>query len=60
MAGRLPTRSEYLDAAQEMAATGHPTLARLLAEEAADRTDDPAEAARILREFSGRSLRREG
>lgn len=35
------------------------TLARLLAEEAADRTTDPAAAARILNEFPGNSLRQE-
>ncbi|MEV0657756.1 hypothetical protein AB0I62_32940, partial [Streptomyces sp. NPDC050395] len=31
---------DYLDAAREMADTGRPTLARLLAEEAAERTAD--------------------
>ncbi|MFI0739961.1 hypothetical protein ACH4PU_18020 [Streptomyces sp. NPDC021100] len=51
--------SDYLDAAREMADTGRPTLARLLAEEAADRTTDPNEAARILAEFPGPSMRRE-
>ncbi|MDT0341915.1 hypothetical protein [Streptomyces litchfieldiae] len=51
MLGREPTASEYLDAAREMAATGRPTLARLLAEEAAERTTDPQEAARILQRF---------
>ncbi|GGV73509.1 hypothetical protein GCM10010277_87270 [Streptomyces longisporoflavus] len=54
------TAADYLDAAHEMADTGRPTLARLLAEEAADRTADPDQAARILRAFSGSSLRREG
>ncbi|MGW2656757.1 hypothetical protein ACWC1D_24255 [Streptomyces sp. NPDC001478] len=51
--------ADYLDAAREMAATGRPTLARLLAEEAADRTTDPAEADRIRAEFPGNSLRQE-
>ncbi|NEC09716.1 hypothetical protein [Streptomyces sp. SID7909] len=50
---------DYVDAAREMAATGRPTLARLLAEEAADRTTDPAEADRIRAEFPGNSLRQE-
>jgi hypothetical protein len=49
--------SDYLDAAREMAGTGRPPLARLLAEEAADRTSDPQEKARILAEFPGDSLR---
>jgi len=51
--------TDYLDAAREMADSGRPTLARLLAEEAADRTPDADEAARILAEFPGRSLRQE-
>ncbi|MEU2869158.1 hypothetical protein ABZ769_08120 [Streptomyces olivoreticuli] len=56
-----PTRSEYLDAAREMADTGRPTLARLLAEEAVDLycADAPDEAADILRDFPGRSFRQE-
>ncbi|WP_437089645.1 hypothetical protein [Streptomyces sp. enrichment culture] len=52
--------SDYVDAAREMADTGRPTLARLLAEEAADLTPDPDGKARILAEFPGRSLRQEG
>lgn len=60
MAGRTPDRSEYLAAAREMAATGHPILARLMAEEAADLTEHPEEAARILRDFPDRSLCQEG
>ncbi|MFE4671554.1 hypothetical protein [Streptomyces sp. NPDC056723] len=52
--------ADYLDAAREMAGSGHPTLARLLAEEAADRTSDLDAAARIRAEFPGRSLRQEG
>ncbi|OEJ24816.1 hypothetical protein AR457_10345 [Streptomyces agglomeratus] len=59
MRGSDPTRDEYLAAAREMADTGRPTLARLLAEEAADRTADPAEAARILSDHPGPSLRTE-
>ncbi|WP_165956241.1 hypothetical protein [Streptomyces hainanensis] len=51
MAGRDPTPCEFLDAAREMATTGRPVLARLLAEDAADRTPDPREAARIRRLF---------
>ncbi|MFF4396869.1 hypothetical protein [Streptomyces sp. NPDC001480] len=51
--------ADYLDAAREMADSGRPALARLLAEEAADRTPDPNEAARILDEFPGGTLRRE-
>jgi hypothetical protein len=49
--------ADFLDAAREMADSGRPTLARLLAEEAADRTPDPDAAARILAEFPGNSLR---
>ncbi|MFE0675575.1 hypothetical protein [Streptomyces sp. NPDC058867] len=51
--------SDFLDAAREMADTGRPTLARLLAEEAADRTENPEDKARFLAEFPGRSLRQE-
>ncbi|MET7859760.1 hypothetical protein ABZS81_21595 [Streptomyces sp. NPDC005318] len=51
--------ADFLNAAREMADSGRPTLARLLAEEAADRTTDPTEAARIRREFTGPSLRQE-
>ncbi|MGW3307178.1 hypothetical protein ACWDG9_11395 [Streptomyces sp. NPDC001073] len=51
---------DFVNAAREMADAGRPTLARLLAEEAADRTPDPDRAARILDEFTGRTLRREG
>ncbi|MEU2420190.1 hypothetical protein ABZ619_03865 [Streptomyces sp. NPDC007851] len=53
------TAADYLEAAREMADTGRPTLARLLAEEAADRTSDPAEASWTLNEFTGSSLRQE-
>ncbi|WP_327728987.1 hypothetical protein OG250_23155 [Streptomyces sp. NBC_00487] len=54
------TAADYLEAAREMALSGRTALARLLAEEAADRVTDPAEAARILRDFPGPSLRQEG
>ncbi|MCX4508995.1 hypothetical protein OHA27_01490 [Streptomyces sp. NBC_01619] len=59
MPGHEPTRDEYLSAAREMADSGRTTLARLLAEEAANRVTDPADAARILAEFPGLSLRSE-
>ncbi|MFK4146938.1 hypothetical protein [Streptomyces sp. NPDC004065] len=51
--------ADYVDAARQMADSGRPTLARLLAEEAADRTPNSSEAARILDGFPGHSLRRE-
>ncbi|MGW4924416.1 hypothetical protein [Streptomyces parvulus] len=51
--------TDYLDAARELADSGRPTLARLLAEEASARTSNPADAARILAEFPGGSLRSE-
>ncbi|MEH0522163.1 hypothetical protein QBA38_24695 [Streptomyces stelliscabiei] len=41
------TAADYLDAAREMTAANRPYLAYLLAEEAADRTADPATAAGI-------------
>ncbi|MCI3241164.1 MULTISPECIES: hypothetical protein [Streptomyces] len=53
------TAADNVEAARQMAATGRPALARLLAEEATDRASDPAESARILREFPGPSLRQE-
>ena len=53
------TAADYLNAARQMADAGRSTLARLLAEEAADRTSDPNEAARILHEFPGPTLRQE-
>ncbi|RKN10180.1 hypothetical protein [Streptomyces radicis] len=59
MTRQFPTTAEHLEAAHEMATTGRPTLARLLAEEAADRTDSEEEATRILRDFTGRTLRTE-
>lgn len=51
--------SDYIDAAREMATAGRPALARLLAEEAADRTSNPQDKARILAEFPGHSLGQE-
>ncbi|WP_307037338.1 hypothetical protein [Streptomyces canus] len=51
---------DFVNAAREMADAGRPALARLLAEEAADRTPDPNTAQQILAEFPGRSLRQEG
>ncbi|GAA2084649.1 hypothetical protein GCM10009801_45950 [Streptomyces albiaxialis] len=57
MPGRTPDAFDFLDAAHEMAANGRPTLARLLAEEAAALTTDPEEATRILDDFPGGSLR---
>ncbi|MFE9553664.1 hypothetical protein ACFYOD_09320 [Streptomyces sp. NPDC006703] len=51
--------SEFLDAAREMADSGRPTLARLLAEESAARTPDSQDRARLLSEFPGQSLKRE-
>ncbi|MGY6023767.1 hypothetical protein [Streptomyces spinosirectus] len=53
------TAVDYVEAARQMATAGRPALARLLAEEAADRVSDPADAARILGEFPGPSLQQE-
>ncbi|MFJ7042269.1 hypothetical protein ACIQVC_02520 [Streptomyces sp. NPDC101112] len=53
------TAADYREAAREMAVSGRTALARLLAEEAADRVTDLAEAARILHDFPGPSLRQE-
>jgi hypothetical protein len=53
------TAADYLSAACDMAISGRSALARLLAEEAADRTPDPQEAARILRDFPRPSPRQE-
>ncbi|MFC9236150.1 hypothetical protein ACFTZK_06750 [Streptomyces decoyicus] len=41
------TAADYLDTAHEMAVTDRPYLAHLIAEEAAQRTADPATAADI-------------
>ncbi|MBT2366894.1 hypothetical protein J7E88_16650 [Streptomyces sp. ISL-10] len=59
MPGHETTRDEYLQAAREMADAGRHTLVRLLAEEAAERTADPAAAACIRSAFPGLSLRSE-
>ena len=53
------TAADYLSAAREMAVSGRSALARLLAEDATDRTPDPEEAARILRDFPRPSPRQE-
>ncbi|MFI1165999.1 hypothetical protein ACH4UM_20855 [Streptomyces sp. NPDC020801] len=53
------TAADYLDAARDMAASGRPALARLLAEAAAELTPDPVEAARILGGFPGPTHREE-
>ncbi|KOU54920.1 hypothetical protein ADK57_46090 [Streptomyces sp. MMG1533] len=45
------TSADYLDGAREMHAAGRPYLAHLLAEEAAQRTTDPATAAGIRTQF---------
>ncbi len=45
------TAYDYLDGAREMSAANRPFLAHLLAEEAAQRTTDPATAAGIRASF---------
>ncbi|MFG2584421.1 hypothetical protein [Streptomyces malaysiensis] len=45
------TVADYLDGAREMAAADRPLLAHLLAEEAAQRTTDPATSAGIRASF---------
>ncbi|WP_432252242.1 hypothetical protein [Streptomyces sp. HNM1019] len=45
------TVADYLDSAREMAAADRPFLAHLLAEEAVQRTTDPAIAAGIRASF---------
>ncbi|MFF0110728.1 hypothetical protein [Streptomyces hirsutus] len=45
------TAADYLDSAHEMTAANRPYLAHLLAEEAAQRTADPATAAGIRATF---------
>jgi hypothetical protein len=45
------TAADYLDGAREMAAADRPYLAHLLAEEAAQRTTDPATVAGIRASF---------
>jgi hypothetical protein len=53
------TAADYLDAAREMAAANRPYLAHLLAEEAAQRTTDPATAAGIRASFPDPTTARE-
>jgi hypothetical protein len=45
------TAADFVDAAREMAVSGRQFLAHLLAEEAAARTPDPEQAAKILADF---------
>ncbi|MEW2123119.1 hypothetical protein AB0891_05270 [Streptomyces sp. NPDC007259] len=56
---RFTDVSDFLNAAREMAESGRPALARLLVEEAADRTTDPAEADRIRAEWLGPNHRKQ-
>ncbi|MFG3291681.1 hypothetical protein ACGF3G_23100 [Streptomyces sp. NPDC048179] len=53
------TAADYLDGAREMAAADRPYLAYLLAEEAAQRTPDPATAAGIRATFPDPTTARE-
>ncbi|MFE9973291.1 hypothetical protein ACFYRD_21685 [Streptomyces hirsutus] len=53
------TAADYLDSAREMTAANRPYLAHLLAEEAAQRTPDPATAAGIRVTFPDPALTRE-
>lgn len=46
------TVTDYLDGARDMAAAGRPFLAHLLAEEAAQRVDDPATARSIRAQYT--------
>ncbi|WP_330435165.1 hypothetical protein OIC43_22220 [Streptomyces sp. NBC_00825] len=46
------TVADYLDGAREMAAAGRPVLAHLLAEEAARRVADPANARSIRAQYT--------
>ncbi|MFH9815542.1 hypothetical protein [Streptomyces sp. NPDC017230] len=54
------TAADYLDSAREMTAANRPYLAHLLAEEAAQRTTDPATAAGIRATFPDPTATREG
>lgn len=49
---RRPTREDYIRAAREERAAGHPGLASLLAEEA-EYAPDPAGQAQIARDYPG-------
>ncbi|MFJ4884600.1 hypothetical protein [Streptomyces sp. NPDC088731] len=53
------TAADYLDGACEMTAANRPYLAHLLAEEAAQRTTDPATAAGIRATFPAPTATRE-
>jgi hypothetical protein len=53
------TATDYLDGAREMTAANRPYLAHLLAEEAAQRTNDPATAAGIRASFPDPTTARE-
>ncbi|MER5745985.1 hypothetical protein ABT097_22270 [Streptomyces sp. NPDC002225] len=53
------TTADYLDGAREMTAANRPYLAHLLAEEAAQRTTDPATAAGIRATFPAPTTTRE-
>ncbi|WP_406252836.1 hypothetical protein OH786_20425 [Streptomyces atratus] len=53
------TAADYLDGAREMTAANRPHLAHLLAEEAAQRTTDPATAAGIRATFPAPTATRE-
>ncbi|MFF3514656.1 hypothetical protein [Streptomyces sp. NPDC002573] len=53
------TASDYLDGAREMTAANRPFLAHLLAQEAAQRTPDPATAAGIRASFPDPTTARE-
>ncbi|MGW7572477.1 hypothetical protein [Streptomyces sp. NPDC054765] len=52
--------ADFLAAADEMVSSGRPALARLLVEEAANRTEDPDEAAWIRDEWLGPNHKTEG
>ncbi|MCX4449335.1 hypothetical protein [Streptomyces sp. NBC_01789] len=56
---RFTNVSDFLNAAREMAESGRPALARLLVEEAADRTPDPTEADHIRTEWLGPNHRKQ-
>ncbi|MFJ2566061.1 hypothetical protein ACIO02_24500 [Streptomyces sp. NPDC087568] len=53
------TAADYLNSAREMTAADRPYLAHLLAEEAAQRTTDPATAASIRAAFPDPTTTRE-
>ncbi|MFE9678717.1 hypothetical protein ACFYO5_32170 [Streptomyces sp. NPDC006259] len=53
------TAANYLDSAREMTAADRPYLAHLLAEEAAQRTTNPATAAAIRATFPDPTTRKD-